>query len=228
MDTTILITPRTLPSDHETYQPRKLRQRRWQICKRLTDLSFCVAMLPVLIVPLACIAIAIKIDSPGPVLFRQHRRGLHGDYFLCYKFRTMHAHLADQEARQQSRQGDPRITRVGRLLRRASLDELAQLLNVLRGDMSLVGPRPHAPGTAINDRLLPDVSNHYMLRYQVKPGITGLAQVHGLRGILDTEDKLHDRVSYDLRYVTEWSFWMDIKILLKTSWCVFSHFRHIV
>jgi lipopolysaccharide/colanic/teichoic acid biosynthesis glycosyltransferase len=228
MDTATLIAPKSRIPHHEIYQPRKLRQRRWRFCKRLTDLLCCLALVPILALPLLCIAFAIKIDSPGPVLFRQYRRGLHGDYFLCYKFRTMHAHLEDREARQQSRPGDPRITRIGRLLRRASLDELPQLFNVLRGDMSLVGPRPHAPGTSINDRLLPDVSEHYMLRYRVKPGITGLAQVHGLRGILDTEDKLHQRVTYDLRYITEWSFWMDIKILLKTFWCVFTHFRHIV
>ncbi|WP_310498842.1 undecaprenyl-phosphate glucose phosphotransferase [Sandarakinorhabdus sp.] len=165
---------------------------------------------------LLLIAIAVRLDSPGPVLFRQPREGFNNRSFQCFKFRTMyHEHGQLDDIRQASRDDD-RITRIGRILRRLSLDELPQLFNVLTGDMSLVGPRPHATSTRAGGRLFSEVVISYAARHKVKPGITGWAQVCGWRGETDTEEKLVKRLEHDLYYIENWSLWLDIYILMRT------------
>jgi exopolysaccharide biosynthesis polyprenyl glycosylphosphotransferase len=162
------------------------------------------------------IALVIKLTSPGPVLFSQNRYGYHNRLFRIYKFRTMHTHLGDRAGTRQATRHDPRVTRIGRLLRSTSLDELPQLLNVLKGDMSLVGPRPHVPGMLANGMLYEELVPYYFQRHTVRPGITGLAQVSGFRG--DTTKAPHaiGRIDHDLNYIENWSPWMDVKIILKT------------
>ncbi|WP_175818747.1 undecaprenyl-phosphate glucose phosphotransferase [Burkholderia sp. BCC0419] len=176
----------------------------------------------VAIAPLmAAIAVAVKCSSPGPVLFRQQRRGAYGRIFTIYKFRTMREHDIDVpgEVRQATR-GDPRITRVGALLRRTSLDELPQFLNVLKGDMSVVGPRPHA---VEHDRFYQHRVDGYIQRYRIKPGITGWAQVNGHRGETDRVEKMQQRVEHDLYYLNNWSFALDMRIVAATVVCGFTH-----
>jgi putative colanic acid biosynthesis UDP-glucose lipid carrier transferase len=158
------------------------------------------------------IAVAIRLDSPGRILFRQDRHGLGGERIVVYKFRTMTVEENGPHIRQATRD-DPRVTRVGRFLRRTSLDELPQLINVLQGRMSLVGPRPHA--VAHNDEYRKLISG-YMVRHKVAPGITGLAQVSGYRGETSTLDDMRRRVQYDLEYLRHWCWLLDMKILLRT------------
>lgn len=158
------------------------------------------------------VALLIRWKMGGPVLFKQYRHGLDGKRFRIYKFRTMHCDTDEKTTRQAS-QGDPRITKIGNLLRRTSLDELPQLYNVLQGRMSLVGPRPHAMDH--NDHYK-DVIESYMQRHRVKPGMTGWAQVHGLRGITDDVELMKERIEYDLYYINNWSMGLDAKILLMT------------
>lgn len=165
---------------------------------------------------MALVALLIKLDSPGPVLFRQPRRGWNGGIFTIYKFRTMRTDVGDAEGADQAKREDPRVTRIGRFLRRTSIDELPQLFNVLRGDMSLVGPRPHALGTKAEGKPFDEAVADYMRRYRVKPGITGWAQVNGWRGETDTNRKLLVRVRYDMEYIENWTFWFDLYILLIT------------
>ena len=171
-----------------------------------------LALSPVLLVT----ALLIKLDSPGPVLFRQPRMGFNNRLFLCYKFRSMHHRMTDLLADQQTTRGDPRITRVGRVIRKLSIDELPQLLNVINGTMSLVGPRPHAPNTKAADRLFTEVVQQYAVRHRVKPGITGWAQVNGWRGETATVEQIQQRVACDLFYIENWSVRFDIKIMLVT------------
>jgi polysaccharide biosynthesis protein PslA len=179
------------------------------------------ALLLVWLAPvLLLIALAIRLDSRGPVLFRQPRRGFRNRIFRIIKFRTMHEAEADLGSTRQTGRGDARLTRVGAFLRRHSLDELPQLLNVLCGDMSLVGPRPHALLTDAEGIPLEQASRAYLARTFVRPGITGLAQVKGWRGELDSLAKLHARVEYDIAYIEDWSFWMDMRILLQTMPCL--------
>lgn len=162
---------------------------------------------------LMAIAAAIKLSSPGPVIFRQTRHGGDGQPFTVYKFRTMHFRPQVRDGANQARRNDPRITPLGQFLRRTSLDELPQFFNVLEGTMSIVGPRPHP--VELND-LYCDQVERYMWRHKVKPGITGWAQVNGLRGETDTIDKMRKRVEYDLYYIDHWSIWFDIKIIAMT------------
>jgi Undecaprenyl-phosphate glucose phosphotransferase len=184
--------------------------------KAVFDYVLASVLLVVLTPVLAAIAVAIKLDSPGPVLFRQPRLGFNNRMFTTYKFRSMYHHMTDLLADQQTTRQDKRITRVGKWLRKLSLDELPQLFNVLRGEMSLVGPRPHAPNTKVADRLFTDVLAHYSWRHQVKPGITGWAQVNGWRGETTSIDQLENRVAHDLEYIEEWSIFLDAKIALMT------------
>lgn len=184
--------------------------------KRAMDVVLASIFLVVLSPLMAAIAIAIKVTSPGPVFFRQRRYGLDGREIRVWKFRTMTV-CEDGPTVVQAQKTDPRVTPIGAFLRRTSLDELPQLLNVLKGDMSLVGPRPHA--TAHNEEYRQLIQG-YMLRHKVRPGMTGLAQVHGCRGETETVDKMARRVEWDLRYIREWSLWMDIKILIQTFWVV--------
>jgi len=167
-------------------------------------------------VPLLVVAVLVKLDSPGPVLFRQPRVGFDNRMFSIFKFRTMHASMTDLLADRQTTRDDPRVTRVGRWLRRFSVDELPQLLNVVQGSMSLVGPRPHAPNTKAANKLFADVVSQYAVRHRVKPGITGWAQVNGWRGETKTEDQVRSRVRFDLDYIQNWSLTLDLKILLLT------------
>jgi putative colanic acid biosynthesis UDP-glucose lipid carrier transferase len=172
------------------------------------------ALVLVLLSPLfIAIAIAIRAESPGPILFRQPRLGLNGQRFDVLKFRSMKLHQEREQVTQATRD-DPRVTTVGRFLRRTSLDELPQFFNVLMGDMSVVGPRPHA--LPHND-LYKDKLAMYMQRHRVKPGITGWAQINGYRGETDTDEKMAHRVQFDLYYIQHWSFWMDLKIILWTA-----------
>jgi Undecaprenyl-phosphate glucose phosphotransferase len=166
---------------------------------------------------LLLVALAIRLDSRGPILFRQPRQGLGDSLFQVYKFRTMYADLGDAVGRRQTQRDDPRVTRVGAWLRRTSIDELPQLLNVLRGEMSLVGPRPHTPHMLIGDKQIFDLVDEYSFRHRVKPGITGLAQVNGYRGAIDTPEHLRARIDYDLYYIDHWSLWLDIKIMFRTA-----------
>jgi Undecaprenyl-phosphate glucose phosphotransferase len=167
--------------------------------------------------PLMCfIALAVRLDSPGPALFRQPRHGFNNREIEVYKFRSMRADMADATGGIQTRRGDARITRLGSLLRRTSLDELPQLLNVLKGDMSLVGPRPHPVGMRTQDRLCHEIVETYVHRHRVKPGITGWAQVNGYRGATNDAHHLVKRVEFDLFYIQNWSLFFDLKIMLKT------------
>jgi putative colanic acid biosynthesis UDP-glucose lipid carrier transferase len=170
-------------------------------------------LLLVLALPLfALIAIAIKLDSRGPVFFRQRRRGLNHRLIEVFKFRSMKVLEEGAEVKQATK-GDPRVTRVGRLLRATSLDELPQLINVVRGEMSLVGPRPHA---LVHDEFYGELLESYANRHQVKPGMTGWAQINGFRGETETHDKMRLRVEHDLHYIDNWSFVLDLKILVLT------------
>jgi len=172
------------------------------------------ALILILISPLLLgIALAVKLSSPGPVLFKQKRHGWDGREIVVYKFRSMVVHDEDAGQVTQARKGDPRVTRIGAFLRRTSLDELPQFFNVLMGDMSIVGPRPHA--VAHNEQYK-DLIDHYMQRHKVKPGITGWAQVNGYRGETDTLEKMQKRVEYDLYYIEHWSLWFDLKIIFLT------------
>jgi len=162
---------------------------------------------------LLLISVAIKITSGGPILFKQKRHGWDGKIINIYKFRTMKEHNEDEDCVTQACKDDVRITRLGAFLRRTSLDELPQFFNVLQGRMSIVGPRPHA---VQHNEMYKDKVNKYMLRHMVKPGITGWAQVNGLRGETDTLDKMKNRVEYDLYYIENWSLWFDLKIMFLT------------
>lgn len=184
------------------------------------DYLLASAALVVLGLPMLLIVLAIRLDSPGPVLFRQRRIGFNDRPFEVFKFRTMYDDAADHDATRQVLAGDPRVTRVGRFLRRTSLDELPQLLNVLRGEMSVVGPRPHAPGTRAGTRRFDEVVANYASRHRVKPGLTGLAQVRGLRGPTPDEELILKRVESDLEYIARWSPWLDVAIILRTPLAV--------
>lgn len=180
-----------------------------------------IVLLVVLAIPMACIALLIKLTSSGPVFFVQERRGQNGVIFRCFKFRTMSHQTADYACLAQTSRNDTRTTRIGRVLRKTSLDELPQLCNVILGNMSLVGPRPHALGINIGGRPVSEIAENYHLRFQVKPGITGWAQVNGSRGILDTEEKVKRREAFDLYYIDHWSLWLDVKTLLRTPAAMF-------
>ncbi len=191
---------------------------RWHgAAKRGLDFAGALLLLLLLSPLMLVIAAAIWLESPGPMLFRQLRVGYNNQLFYILKFRSMHHHAADPLAKQQTVHGDARVTRVGRFIRRFSLDELPQLLNVLRGDMALVGPRPHAPGTSIGGVRVHHLLEDYACRHRVRPGITGLAQVRGLRGGLQTHDQASARLQSDLEYIRSWSFRLDLQVLLLTA-----------
>ncbi|MEM6688470.1 MAG: undecaprenyl-phosphate glucose phosphotransferase [Planctomycetota bacterium] len=186
------------------------------VVKRIVDIALATAGLVAAAPVMLAVAIAVKVTSRGPVFFRQKRYGLDGREILVWKFRSMKTCDNGPQIRQASKE-DPRVTRVGSLLRRTSLDELPQLFNVINGTMSLVGPRPHA--SAHNEQYR-GLIRGYMLRHKVKPGITGLAQVNGCRGETETLDKMEARIEWDHRYIRSWSLWMDIKILFQTVFVV--------
>ncbi|HEY7231050.1 MAG TPA: sugar transferase [Pseudolabrys sp.] len=162
------------------------------------------------------IAIAIKLTSRGPIFFRQKRYGYHNRRFHIYKFRTMYTHLSDYRGTRQTTPGDPRVTPFGRILRKSSLDELPQLINVLIGDMSLVGPRPHVPGMLAGGLLYEELTPYYFQRHNMRPGITGLAQVSGYRGDTSVPLSAIERLDHDLQYIEKWSLWLDFSIIIRT------------
>jgi Undecaprenyl-phosphate glucose phosphotransferase len=203
------------PLDLMAVQRRPLTQVQ-AVRKRLLDISLGLILLFLLLPVLIVVAVAVKLDSPGPILFRQPRLGFNDRPFTVLKFRSMYANASDLMATRQTSRRDPRVTRVGKWLRKLSLDELPQLFNVLSGDMSLVGPRPHAPHTRAGGQLLKDAMAEYVIRHQVRPGITGWAQVNGARGELVTMDDLRRRVTYDLEYIQKWSVWFDLRIISMT------------
>ena len=182
------------------------------VLKRATDIVFASLALLLASPLMLTIAAAIKLTSPGPVLFRQRRYGLNGEKILVYKFRSMTV-CEDGAVIAQAQKQDQRVTPLGRFLRKSSLDELPQLFNVLEGKMSMVGPRPHA---VAHNEMYRKLICGYMIRHKVRPGITGLAQVNGLRGETETIEKMRERVKFDLHYLSHWSPWLDFKIILKT------------
>ncbi|AOJ06294.1 undecaprenyl-phosphate glucose phosphotransferase [Burkholderia mayonis] len=183
--------------------------------KFVFDRLFALAALAMLAPAMLVIAALVKLTSPGPVFFRQKRKGIDGNEFEIYKFRSMKVHHEAAGKVTQARKNDSRVTSVGRFLRRTSLDELPQFINVLKGEMSVVGPRPHA---LEHDDIYKDLVKGYMFRYRIKPGITGWAQINGFRGETDRIEKMMGRVKLDLYYMQNWSFWLDIKIVALTLW----------
>ena len=184
--------------------------------KRVLDLIVASIVVLFLAPLLMVVALAIKYDSPGPIMFRQIRVGQGNRQFWIYKFRSMYTDSGDLHGDRSASRDDDRITRVGRFIRKTSIDELPQLLNVMSGEMSLVGPRPHALGSLAGNDLFWQVSKQYWLRHALKPGITGLAQIRGFRGATQNADDLEQRVRCDLEYLTNWSIGLDLMILLKT------------
>jgi Undecaprenyl-phosphate glucose phosphotransferase len=172
----------------------------------------------ILAAPLMAItAIAIKLDSPGPVFFKQRRHGFNNDIIEVYKFRSLYTHMTDHSVQKSVTKDDPRVTRVGRFIRKTSIDELPQLINVvLKGDLSLVGPRPHAVNQKVENHQFDEAVDGYFARHRVKPGITGWAQINGWRGELDSTDKIKTRVEHDLYYIENWSVLFDFYILFRT------------
>jgi lipopolysaccharide/colanic/teichoic acid biosynthesis glycosyltransferase len=206
------------------WHPRLVLLPTWRLdtkarfLKRVIDLGIALMASILLVVPALFVMLAIRIDSPGPALFRQQRIGLRGRKFAALKFRTMRWQPdATSQTVQQATRDDPRVTRVGHWLRRFSVDELPQLINILRGEMSVVGPRPHAPGTRAGGHLFEEVTQCYDVRHFVKPGLTGLAQIRGWRGETDTEDKLLHRIDCDFEYIACWSVRLDLAIIWRTA-----------
>jgi len=183
-------------------------------------IGFCalVAAAPLMLV----VAALIKLDSKGPVFFKQKRHGFNNELIEVYKFRSMRTDMADANASKLVTKGDPRVTRVGRFIRKSSIDELPQFFNVLTGQLSVVGPRPHATQAKADNLLYYEAVEGYFARHKVKPGITGWAQIHGWRGETDTVDKIMQRVQHDLYYIEKWSILLDLYIVVMTPFSLFS------
>ncbi len=191
--------------------------RDWRAIAKEVEDRVLAALILLLISPvLAAVAIAIRIETPGPVLFKQKRYGLNNQLIEVLKFRSMYHHKSDANAEQLTRRNDPRVTRVGAFIRRTSLDELPQFFNVLRGEMSIVGPRPHATAAKAGAVLYQDAVRYYDARHRMKPGITGWAQVNGWRGETETIEQIERRVEHDLYYIENWSIALDLWIILRT------------
>jgi polysaccharide biosynthesis protein PslA len=186
------------------------------IGKRIFDIAVASAALLFFAPLLIAVAIAIKLTSPGPVLFHQYRYGYRNRAFKIYKFRSMRTDAGDARGVKQTVQGDSRVTAVGRILRKTSLDEIPQLINVIKGDMSLVGPRPHVPGMLAAQLPYEHLVPYYFQRHTARPGITGLAQVSGCRGSTVEPNRAISRIDYDLVYIEKWSLRMDIMIIART------------
>ncbi|MBQ1541010.1 MAG: exopolysaccharide biosynthesis polyprenyl glycosylphosphotransferase [Caulobacteraceae bacterium] len=196
------------------------QQERRAAVKRAQDLVIGALALVLSAPVMALVALAIRLDSPGPILFRQRRHGFNNEEIVVWKFRSMRAEDSDPRARRQVRIGDDRVTRVGRFIRRTSLDELPQILNVLTGEMSLVGPRPHAIGMMTGDAESARLVAEYAHRHRMKPGMTGWAAVNGSRGPVDTPELVRRRVALDIEYIERQSFWFDMQILAMTIPCL--------
>jgi exopolysaccharide biosynthesis polyprenyl glycosylphosphotransferase len=184
--------------------------------KRAVDVIAAAVLIVIASPILLGAALAIKLTSRGPILFKQSRYGLNSERFGIYKFRSMRIDLSDATGVKQTRADDPRVTSVGRVLRRTNIDELPQLFNVLFGDMSLVGPRPHVPGMRAGGVLYEELVPHYFNRHRMRPGITGLAQINRLRGSTTDAKFAKARIEYDLAYVESWSLLLDLRILWQT------------
>jgi Undecaprenyl-phosphate glucose phosphotransferase len=195
---------------------RRPLSRREIFLKAAEDRVLAAAILLAISPLLLAIALLIKLDSRGPVIFRQKRYGLNNRLIEIYKFRTLHVGQADTNAEQLVTRNDSRVTRVGAFLRRTSLDELPQFFNVLRGDMSVVGPRPHALAAKAGVLQYDEIIRDYAARHRVKPGITGWAQINGWRGETSTEEQIEQRVAHDFYYIDNWSLLLDLKIVLRT------------
>jgi len=186
------------------------------VAKRAFDIVFSligiVAFSPIMLAT----AIAIKLDSRGPVFFKQKRHGFNNEVIEVFKFRSMYADQSDPTAKKSVTKNDPRVTRVGRFIRKTSIDELPQFFNSLMGSLSLVGPRPHAVAAQSHNLLYTEVVDGYFARHKVKPGVTGWAQINGWRGEMDTDEKIRKRTEFDLFYIENWSLWLDLKILFLT------------
>jgi polysaccharide biosynthesis protein PslA len=187
-----------------------------QVVKRAEDIMLSVVGLVLISPVLLMAALLVRLTSPGPVMFVQPRVGFNNETIKVFKFRSMYTDMADIGARLTTSKDDPRVTPVGRILRRFSIDELPQLLNVLQGSMSLVGPRPHGTEMMVGDRFYHEAVRGYAGRHRVKPGITGYAQVKGLRGEVRTIERAKRRIELDKHYVDHWSFWLDMWILFAT------------
>jgi Undecaprenyl-phosphate glucose phosphotransferase len=194
---------------------------RRAFAKRLQDIVLGGLTIVVLAPVLAVIALIVRVDSPGPVFFRQRRHGFNNEEIVVWKFRSMRDDARDERAERQVTADDDRVTKVGRILRKTSLDELPQLLNVLRGEMSLVGPRPHAIGMKTGDTEAAQLVSDYAKRHRMKPGMTGLAAVRGSRGPLHTAAEVRHRVALDIEYIERQTFWLDVVILARTIPSVF-------
>jgi Undecaprenyl-phosphate glucose phosphotransferase len=186
------------------------------VAKRIFDIVFSIVALVLLWPVFIGAALAVKVSSPGPIIFKQKRHGFNNETIEVFKFRSMYTDQSDPSARKAVSKGDPRVTPVGRFLRKSSIDELPQIFNVLRGQLSLVGPRPHAVAAQTADRNYVDVVEGYFARHRVKPGVTGWAQINGWRGEIDNDDKIRFRTAFDLHYIENWSLWFDLKILCLT------------
>ncbi|QDZ00898.1 undecaprenyl-phosphate glucose phosphotransferase [Nitratireductor mangrovi] len=186
------------------------------VAKRAFDIVFSLFGIVLFAPVMIATALAIKLDSKGPVLFRQKRHGFNNEEIEVLKFRSMYTEQCDPTARQAVTKNDPRVTRVGRIIRKTSIDELPQFFNSLVGSLSLVGPRPHAVAAQSHNLLYNEVVDGYFARHRVKPGVTGWAQINGWRGEVDTDEKIKMRTEYDLYYIENWSLWFDLKILLLT------------
>ncbi|MCM2292139.1 undecaprenyl-phosphate glucose phosphotransferase [Allorhizobium sp. BGMRC 0089] len=197
--------------------------RDWDaVAKRIFDLVFTLIALFLLWPVMLVTAIAVKATSKGPVLFVQKRHGFNNEIINVLKFRSMYTEMSDPTARLAVTKNDPRVTPVGRFIRKTSIDELPQLFNVLKGDLSLVGPRPHAVLAQTHNRLYKDIVESYFARHRVKPGVTGWAQVNGWRGEIDHDDKIRNRTACDLYYIENWSLLLDLKILFMTPFSLFN------
>lgn len=191
--------------------------RDWDsVAKRAFDIFFSLLALLLLWPVFIATAIAVKVTSKGPVLFVQKRHGFNNEVINVLKFRSMYTEMSDPSARNAVTKNDPRVTPVGRFIRKTSIDELPQIFNVLRGDLSLVGPRPHAVAGQTRDKTFSEIVEGYFARHRVKPGVTGWAQINGWRGEIDTDDKIKFRTAFDLYYIENWSLLFDLKILLLT------------
>ena len=186
------------------------------VAKRAFDIVFSLIGIVLFSPIMLATAIAVKLDSRGPVLFKQKRHGFNNEVIEVYKFRSMYADQSDPTAKKTVTKNDPRVTRVGRFIRKTSIDELPQFFNALRGSLSLVGPRPHAVAAQSHNLLYTEVVDGYFARHKVKPGVTGWAQINGWRGEMDTDEKIRKRTEFDLYYIENWSLWFDLKILLLT------------
>lgn len=229
----VLVVPPQSLAEHGTFRPVRLGQLQAlsvfskpdngvaALFKAMMDRIFALLVL-IALLPLLCfVAIAIRLESPGPIFFRQLRCGMNNVPFEIWKFRSMYHHMADHNGDKLTLRNDARVTKVGAFIRRTSIDELPQLLNILNGTMSIIGPRPHAYGAKAADRLYEDVVDRYSARHRMLPGITGLAQVRGFRGNTENERDIENRVASDLEYMDRWSLALDLSILVRTVIVVF-------